>query len=130
MCDPLQRELTGLFVGCDVSPATATCSFHDTTCTLAAGDTLQVEVEYMDGQWSPLFHRCLAHAVEEFPEHHAVHGVDQALVTTTLAPTGAFVPENGAYAPDALTLSDVEVVDVCPAEEGRRSQLAFESGDD
>lgn len=130
MCDPLQRELTGLFVGCDVSPTTATCSFHEGTCTLGAGDEIQLEVEFMDGQWSPLFHRCLAHAVDAFPEPHAVYGVEQALVEATLAPTGACVPETGEYAPDALTLADITIVDHSSADAGRRSALAFERGDD
>ncbi|WP_248906952.1 hypothetical protein [Halocatena marina] len=120
MVNLLQRELIGQFVGSDFDPCSATCSFHDGTCTLEAGDTLQIEIERMCGEWVPLFHRCADHAVEAFPEEHSVHGVDQALIDTTLAPTGAHLPETNEYAPDALTIADIEVVDHSPPTEGRR----------
>jgi hypothetical protein len=123
MTGRLQEELVGQFVGADPDPSHATCSFHDGGCTMSAGDRLQLEVELMDSRWSPLFHRCPAHAVESFPEEHSVRGVEQALVAVTLAPTGAYLPTSGEYAPEALTLSDIEVLDRCPAAEGRCSPL-------
>ena len=133
MRDSLCRELTGTFVGCDGEPARATCSFHDRPCALGAGDTLQLEVERMDDRWTPLFHRCDGHAVEEFPDEHTVYGTSQALVTAHLEPTGAHLPATGRYDPDALTIGDVEVLDVSTAEQGRRSPLAdretFSDGD-
>lgn len=120
MVDPLQRELIGQFVGSDFDPCTATCSFHDGTCTLEAGDTLQLEVERVDEEWIPLFHRCASHAVPMFPDAHSVHGVDQVLIDTTLTPTGAHIPETNEYAPEALTLADITIVDISSTTEGRR----------
>ncbi|MFD1515526.1 hypothetical protein [Halomarina rubra] len=124
MRDSLCRDLTGTFVGCDGEPTRATCSFHDRPCVLAAGDLLQLEVERMNGEWTPLFHRCADHAVETFPDEHTVHGTAQALVTARLEPTGAHLPTTGRYDPEALTIGDVEVLDVSRATEGRRSPLA------
>jgi hypothetical protein len=115
----LVRDLTGRFVGCDGHPWRATCSFHDEPGSLAAGDWLQLEVELVMGDWSPLFHRCPAHAVEVFPERHSLVGTEQALVRGRLDPTGAYLPGTNEYAPEALTLSEVSVVDVCGPEEGR-----------
>ncbi|RRJ27575.1 hypothetical protein [Halocatena pleomorpha] len=120
MVDPPQRDLIGQFVGSDCDPGRATCSFHDETCTLKAGDTLQLEVEYVDTDWLPLFHRCTAHAVPSFPEEHSVYGVYQALMETTLSPTGAHLPRTNEYVPEALTITDITVVDLSPATEGRK----------
>lgn len=120
MVDPPQRELIGQFVGSDFDPCCATCSFHDGTCTLKAGDTLQLEVECVDGGWMPLFHRCTAHAVPLFPDEHSVYGVEQALIDTTLSPTGAHLPRTNEYAPEALTIADITIVDHSPATEGQR----------
>jgi len=114
----LTRELTGLFVGCDGRPGRATCSFHDRSGTLTAGDRIQIEVERVTGEWLPLFHRCSGHAADRFPRRHGLAGCRQALVVAELAPTGAYLPGTRTYAPGALTLSDIEVVDVCRAEEG------------
>ena len=124
MRDSLCRDLTGTFVGCDGEPTRATCSFHDRPCALGAGDVIQLEVERMDDEWTPLFHRCDAHAVDEFPDEHTVHGTAQALVAARLEPTGAHLPATGHYDPEALTVGDVEVVDVSTTSEGRRSPLA------
>lgn len=121
MVDPLCRELIGQFVGSDFDPCSATCSFHNGTCTLEAGDTLQLEVERVEEEeWIPLFHRCTAHSVSSFPDEHSVYGVDQALIDTTLTPTGAHLPQTNEYAPEALTLADITVVDVSPTTEGRK----------
>lgn len=120
MVEPPQRELIGQFVGSDVDPCCATCSFHDSTCTLKAGDTLQLEIEQIEAEWIPLFHRCTAHAVPSFPDEHSVYGVDQALIDTTLTPTGAHLPETKEYAPGALTIADITIVDVSSDTEGRR----------
>ncbi|WP_330631790.1 hypothetical protein [Halocatena halophila] len=119
MDDPC-RELIGQFVGSDVDPCAATCSFHDRPCTLSAGDTLQLEVERVDAEWIPLFHRCAAHAVSAFPDEHTVYGVNQALIETTLQPTGAFLPQSREYAPEALTIADISIVDVSTETEGRK----------
>jgi len=119
----LRRALTGLFVGCDGRPCRATCSFHDRSGTLTAGDRIQIEVEGVSGEWLPLFHRCLEHGTDRFPARHGMAGSRQALVVAELRPTGAFLPKTSAYAPDALTLSNVEVVDVCGTEEGPRSAI-------
>lgn len=120
MVDPPQRELIGQFVGSDFDPCYATCSFHDGTCTLKAGDTLQLEVECVDREWIPLFHRCTAHAVPSFPDEHSVYGVDQALIDTTLTPTGAHLPRTKEYEPEALTIADITIVDHSPATEGQQ----------
>lgn len=121
--DSLCHDLTGSFAGCDTRPTRATCSFHDGSCLLVAGDTLQLEVELMDGEWTPLFHRCVDHAVDSFPEEHTVFGTSQALVRTCLEPTGAYLPGTGEFVPDALTVGEVEVVDVSAVDEGLRSPL-------
>jgi hypothetical protein len=121
--DELTRELTGLFVGCDGHPCRATCSFHRRPQSLAAGDRIQLEVEYVMDEWSPLFHRCADHRVDAFPERHSMQGPRQALVEAELAPTGAYLPETHTYHPDALTLSAVELVDVCEPDEGLRSPV-------
>jgi hypothetical protein len=118
MRESLYRDLTGSFVGCDGRPERATCSFHDRPCLLAAADVLQLEVERMDGVWTPLFHRCETHAIEIFPPEHSVQGTAQALVTARLEPTGARLPETGEHHPDALTVGEIAVVDVCPPEDG------------
>lgn len=123
MREALCRDLTGSFVGCDASPTRATCSFHDRSRALRAGDVLQLEVELMDGEWMPLFHRCADHAVDSFPEEHTVFGTPQALVTTYLEPTGAYLPGTNEYHPDALTIGEVDVVDVSAVDEGLRSPL-------
>lgn len=127
MVDPLCRELIGQFVGSDFDPCFATCSFHDGTCTLEAGDSLQLEVERVEAEWIPLFHRCRVHAVASFPDEHSVYGVDQALINTTLTPTGAHVPQTNEYAPEALTLDDITIVDVSDATTGRRPKTSDQS---
>ena len=124
MRDSLCRDLTGTFVGCDGEPSRATCSFHDSPCGLGPGDVLQLEVERMDGEWTPLFHRCADHAVETFPDEHTCHGTAQALVSARLEPTGAHLPGTGRYHPEALTIGHVEVLDVSTTEQGRRSPLS------
>lgn len=123
MRNSLCCDLTGSFVGCDARPTRATCSFHDRSCALVAGDVLQLEVERMDGEWTPLFHRCADHAVDSFPEEHTVFGTPQALVRTCLEPTGAHLPGTAEFVPDALTVGEVDVIDVSAVDEGLRSPL-------
>jgi hypothetical protein len=129
MRNALCRDLTGSFAGCDARPTRATCSFHDRRCPLAAGDALQLEVELMDDRWMPLFHRCADHTVDSFPTEHTVFGTPQALVTARLEPTGAHLPGTNEYVPDALTIGEVEVVDVSAVDEGLRSPLYDPSED-
>ena len=118
----LRREFTGLVVESlavkqDFGAATIGCRGCSGT-TLGAGDRVTVTLTcYENHSWEIQSVFCGEHVVETVEEAMAIRAEEQAVVSAVLEPAG-YYPPRGAFQPDALTLGNVDIVDVSPTDAG------------
>jgi hypothetical protein len=117
----LREQFTGLVVESlavkqDFGTATVGCG----ACgeTLAAGDRVRVALTcYEDHSWEMEGVYCGSHGVDSVAETMGVRAENQAVVAAVLEPAG-YLPPDGAFEADALTLGAVDIVDYSPTGEG------------
>jgi len=86
--------------------------------TLSAGDRVRVALTcYEDHSWEMEGVYCETHAVDSVAETMGVRAENQAVVAAVLEPAG-YLPPDGAFEADALTLGAVEVLDYSPTADG------------
>ena len=117
----LVRTFTGLVVESlavtqDMGTATVDCRACETP--LASGDRATVALScYEDHSWEITGVYCPEHGVERVTDAMAVRAEQQAVVSAVLEGAG-YLPPNGAYEADALTLGVVDVLDYSPTADG------------
>jgi hypothetical protein len=110
------RVVESLAVTQDMGAATVDCRHCETA--LAAGDSVTVALScYEDHSWEVAGVYCVAHDVDTVEGTMRVRAEQQAVVTAVLEGAG-YLPPNGKYEADALTLGAVEVEDYSPTAEG------------
>lgn len=124
----LRRQFTGmvaasLVVEPDVQAGSVRCDrcaedADASTSHLRASDRVTATVTCYEGHsWELLSVLCPDHAVDSVAEGMGVSAEDQAVIRATLEPTGYHDP-TGEFHPNALTLGDVEILDVSSAGAG------------
>lgn len=122
--EDLVRQFTGLVVESlavkqDFGTATIGCRrCSENGTTLTAGDRVSVALScYENYSWEIEGVYCPDHAVDSVAETMGVRAERQAIVSAVLESTG-YHPPRGNFQPDALTLGDVEILDVSPTSDG------------
>jgi len=120
-----ERELVETFTGLvveslavtqDMGAATVGCRHCGTA--LATGDRVTVALScYEDHSWEIAGVYCADHGIDAVEETMRVRAEQQAVVTAVLEGTG-YLPPNGKYEADALTLGTVEIADYSPTADG------------
>jgi hypothetical protein len=120
-----ERELVETFTGLvveslavtqDMGAATVDCRHCGTA--LATGDRTTVALScYEDHSWEIAGVYCAAHGIDSVAETMRVRAEQQAVVTAVLEGAG-YLPPNGQYEADALTLGAVAVADYSPTADG------------
>ena len=119
----LVREFTGLVVESlaikqDFATATVECRGCPEPTALASGDRVTVALScYENYSWEIAGVYCPEHDVESVEEVIPIRAERQALVSATLESTG-YLPPDGRFAPAALTLGEVELLDFSPTSDG------------
>lgn len=119
----LREAFTGLVVESlavkqDFGTATIGCRECTETTTLGAGDRVSVALTcYENHSWEIQGVFCADHTVDSVGDAMAIRAEKQAVVSAVLEPTG-YHPPRGAFQPGALTLGDVEIVDVSSTSAG------------
>jgi hypothetical protein len=117
----LVRAFTGLVVESlavtqDMGAATVDC--RECGTALSAGDRATVALScYEDHSWEIAGVYCGDHGVDSVPGAMDVRAEQQAVVDAVLEAAG-YLPPNGRYEADALTLGDVRVRDYSPTADG------------
>ena len=117
----LKERFTGLVVESlavkqDFGSATIGCRQCDES--LSAGDRVTVALTcYEDHSWEIQGVYCEAHGVDSIAETMGVRAENQAVVGAALESAG-YLPPDGNYEADALTLGPVEVLDYSPTGDG------------
>lgn len=117
----LVRAFTGLVVESlavtqDMGAATVDCRACETP--LASGDRATVALScYEDHSWEIAGVYCPEHGVEHVTDAMAIRAEQQVVVSAVLEGAG-YLPPNGKYEADALTLGAVEIVDYSPTADG------------
>jgi len=110
------RVVESLAVTQDMGAATVDCRRCGTP--LAAGDRVTVALScYEDHSWEMAGVYCATHGVDTVEGTMRVRAEQQAVVTAVLEGAG-YLPPNGKYEADALTLGAVEIEDYSPTAEG------------
>ncbi|MEF8850949.1 MAG: hypothetical protein V5A28_00810 [Haloarculaceae archaeon] len=117
----LVRTFTGLVVESlavtqDMGAATVDCR----RCgeALASGDRATVALScYEDYSWEVAGVYCPGHGIARVADAMDVRAEQQAVVRAVLEETG-YLPPNGKYEADALTLGAVEIADYSPTADG------------
>jgi len=124
-----ERELVRLFTGLvveslavkqDFGTATVGCRRcgEDTDATLSSGDRVTVAATcYEDHSWEIEGVYCETHAVDSIAATMGVRAEHQAVVSAVLESSG-YLPPDGVFQPDALTLGEVEILDYSPTADG------------
>jgi len=117
----LVRTFTGLVVESlavtqDMAAATVDCRHCD--AALASDDRVTVALScYEDHSWEIAGVYCADHGIDTVEETMRVRAEQQAVVTAILEGAG-YLPPNGNYEADALTLGAIEIEDYSPTAEG------------
>lgn len=117
----LARAFTGMVVESlavtqDMGAATVDC--RRCGATLSAGDRVAVALScYEDHSWEVAGVYCAGHEVDSVAGTMAVRAEQQAVVEAVLEGTG-YLPPNGKFEADALTLGAVDVADYSPTADG------------
>ena len=120
-----ESELTDLFTGRVVESlavkqdfGTATVGCRACGDTLTSGDRTTVALTcYEDHSWEMEGVYCGEHGVDAVVETMGVRAENQAVVGATLESAG-YLPPDGNFEADALTLGAVDVVDYSPTSDG------------
>lgn len=118
-------ELIESFTGLVVESLVVTQDFESATIDCrrcgeapSVGDAVTVAVTcYEDHSWEIQGIYCADHGVDSVSKTMGVRAENQAVVDATLEAAG-YLPPNGAFEPDALTLGAVEVVAYSPTGDG------------
>jgi len=117
----LVRAFTGLVVESlavtqDMGTATVDCGACEVP--LESGDCATVALScYEDHSWEIAGVYCPEHGVERVADAMDIRAEQQAVVSAILEGAG-YLPPNGKYEADALTLGAVEIVDYSPTADG------------
>jgi hypothetical protein len=120
-----EAELTELFTGLVVESLAVKQDFGTTTIgcrqcgeTLSVGDAVAVALTcYEDHSWEIEGVYCTDHGVDSVAETMGIRAENQAVVGATLESAG-YLPPDGNFEPDALTLGAVDVLDYSPTADG------------
>lgn len=120
-----EATLTDLFTGRVVESlavkqdfGTATIGCRACERTLQSGDRVTVAATcYEDHSWEIEGVYCETHGVDSVAETMGVRAENQAVVAATLESTG-YLPPDGNFEADALTLGAVEILDYSPTADG------------
>jgi len=120
-----EAELVELFTGLVVESlavkqdfGTATVGCRQCSETLSVGDAVTVAVTcYEDHSWEIVGIYCADHGVDSVAETMDVRAENQAVAGATLESAG-YLPPDGNYEADALTLGAVDVLDYSPTGDG------------
>ncbi|PSQ01563.1 hypothetical protein BRC92_10550 [Halobacteriales archaeon QS_4_69_31] len=120
-----EARLTELFTGLVVESlavkqdfGTATVGCRGCERTLASGDRVRVAATcYEDHSWEIEGVYCGDHAVDSVAGTMGIRAEHQAVVEAVLESTG-YLPPDGNFEADALTLGAVDVVDYSPTSDG------------
>lgn len=119
----LLRAFTGLVVESlavkqDFGTATVGCRGCSAPTTLSSGDRVTIALScYEDHSWEIQSVFCAEHAIDSIEDVMDIRPEQQGLVSAVLESTG-YLPPDGNFQPDALTLGEVEIVDFSPTREG------------
>jgi len=117
----LREVCTGLVVESlgvkqDFGSGTVGCRVCD--ATLESGDRATVALScYENHSWEIEGVYCDAHEVASVESTMEIRAEQQAVVAAVLEPTG-YLPPDGNFEADALTLGAVDIVDYSPTEDG------------
>jgi hypothetical protein len=122
---PAERELVRRFTGLVVESLAVKQDFGTATVgcracgeALASGDRVTVALTcYEDHSWEMAGVYCAGHAVDGVAATMGVRAERQAVVAAVLESSG-YLPPDGRFEPDALTLGEVEVLDDSPTADG------------
>jgi hypothetical protein len=126
MYSPSDEELVELFTGRVVESLAIKQDFGAATvgcrgcgdAALTSGDRVTVTLScYEDHSWEMEGVYCLDHAVDSVAATMGVRAEQQAVVAAVLEATG-YMPPDGNFQPDALTLGEVEILDYSPTAAG------------
>lgn len=121
----VEEELAGRFTGLVVESlavkqdfGAATVGCRECGTALSSGDRVTVALTcYEDHSWEMEGVYCAAHGVDGVAATMGVRAERQAVVAAVLESSG-YLPPDGRFEPDALTLGGVEVLDYSPTADG------------
>ena len=117
----LVRRFTGLVVeslAVTQDFGTATVGCRQCGEALASGDRVTVALScYEDHSWEIAGVYCAGHGVDAVAATMGVRAERQAVVGAVLESSG-YLPPDGRFEPDALTLGEVAVLDYSPTGDG------------
>lgn len=102
----------------DFATATVGCRDCPDSMRLSSGDRVTVALScYEDHSWEIQCLGCSKHPIESVENAMNIRAERQAVVSATLESTG-YLPPDGNFEPDALTLGNVEILDYSPTADG------------